>query len=294
MSRRITEDRVKKLSGVVGVPILIGIIALIVTLGAGEVTDYYYTEFCEGSIEDPCIVILNMTMEETVFVYPFEDNKYILGTNDSLEDLHMYRSWGNGWREIPLDRTCTGTWCGGLSRQDVKYSFAFREGRNYTIKFEGFKTDPLQEVAWSFNPKGVWRAKKPKLNMLNCANQELVNTTYVKTPYNFSFNGTSEIWFNKTKVETPYVGCVVDGNIYLDKVKINPEGYVCSIYMNDTLECDKFGDSNADGKCNMNGGETCLIRRYLNKHKYFESYTNSDVPDKEPKKDKKSKSVKNE
>ena len=52
----------------------------------------------------------------------------------NVKEWKLQRSWGKGWRDIPLNKSCTGTWCGLSNADDErKFSVAFREGKDYQI-----------------------------------------------------------------------------------------------------------------------------------------------------------------
>jgi hypothetical protein len=312
MAKRITQDRVKRFAesnkALIGTPLVIGLFVLIVFLGAGEVTGYSANEVCAGTEADPCWLILNMTFTEDVFIYPFNNTALVLGTDKPLKELRLYRSWGFGWREIKLDQTCRGTWCGGTGYVN-KYSFAFREGKSYTLKFVALKDHPFQTIHWSFNPSGVWKGVEYNLNASNCIMKnvtvtedirecpvvgryyhirlqsgELVesyNDSYASSLTNATFlvNRTNTDCFTVGTQEVTKLKCIKEKGVFVNGVDITPDGYVCSKRGVDSLECDYIGDSNGDGKCSTNGGETCLIRRFINSTSYVESQTNSELPD---------------
>ena len=103
----------------------------------------------------------NFSVTEDIFIYPVgydpwgRDTPFY--TDEGLESWRMYRSWGKGWREIKLDQTCTGTWCGAPDNKGVAYSFVFREGRDYQVKIEAIKKYPNEDVKWGFGPVDpVW------------------------------------------------------------------------------------------------------------------------------------------
>lgn len=155
MAKRIYSERVKKYgiaTGVIGIPLSILAIFFLASLGALDITGYSYDEICTGSEIAPCNVYINISVNEDIFIYPSNNwSNTPFKTNPHPENVKMYRSWGKSWREIKLNQSCTGTWCGLSNSKDVrKFSFAFREGRNYQLKFEIIKSDPKEDISWSF------------------------------------------------------------------------------------------------------------------------------------------------
>jgi len=301
MAKRITQSRVMKYvsdnKGVfTGTSVVIGLFALIVFLGAGEVTGFSSNEECAGTINDPCWLILNMTFKEDVFIYPFNNSALVLGTDQPLKKLTLYRSWGKGWREIKLNQTCKGTWCGGTGSVN-KYVFAFREGRDYTLKFEALKYDAITDINWFFNPNGRWKGVKPDISFKTCTKEQyFISETDADCSEVKIFNKTLGKNTNITKCTYTYRNvtaykCVKDKKISLNEEEINITDYKCSLQSKDTIECDSIIDGNGDGTCNRLGGESCIIRRYTNDSFYYESYTNSEIPNLVPSKNKKSRSV---
>ena len=154
MSKRITSERVRKwgkISGYVGVPLVALLIWFMVFLGSVEITGVDYDELCVGTYEEPCYAYVNITVKEDIFVYPSENWSLTAFPSDpQMKEVILYRSWGTGWRKIPLNKSCTGTWCGLSNSKDVrKFSFAFREGRDYELRLSFIKMDPSQDVKWS-------------------------------------------------------------------------------------------------------------------------------------------------
>ena len=155
MAKRITNERVKKWaisSSIVGVPTAILIIGLMLNLGVIDVTGYSENSLCTGTEEVPCYIYINFTVKEDIFIYP-SDNWSLTGfeSDPQPKEVKMYRSWGKSWRQIKLDQSCTGTWCGLSNSDDTRiFSFAFREGRDYQIRFSIIKSDPEQDIKWGF------------------------------------------------------------------------------------------------------------------------------------------------
>ena len=89
---------------------------------------------CYGTVEDPCYAYMNFTANEDIFLYPTGYDPWVRYTtfefDPNVKSWELQRSWGSGWRTIPLDKSCTGTWCGLSNSEDTRvFSVAFREGR---------------------------------------------------------------------------------------------------------------------------------------------------------------------
>ncbi|MFH1482241.1 MAG: carboxypeptidase-like regulatory domain-containing protein, partial [Patescibacteria group bacterium] len=109
---------------------------------------------CAGTIEDPCYAYINFTANEDIFIYPTNYDPWGRNTpfefDSNLKDWKLQRSWGTGWRDLPLDTACTGTWCGLSSSKDTrKFSVAFRKGKEYQIRIIAYKNTPADTVKWS-------------------------------------------------------------------------------------------------------------------------------------------------
>lgn len=157
MAKRITKERVKKWAiggGITGIPIAVLLVWFMFSLGSIDVTGFTGDVVCEGTELDPCIAIINITVHEDIFIYPDADwGSTAFITDVQPKSVKVFRSWGSSWREIKLNQSCTGTWCGLSSSKDVrKFSFAFREERDYTLKFELLKNSPEDTLKWTFGP----------------------------------------------------------------------------------------------------------------------------------------------
>ncbi len=166
MAKRIYEVSVKKWALAIGIPSGTAFFALLflylATIGAIDITSYSGDIACQGSEESPCFAYINFTAKEDIFIYPIGYDPFgrnsLFYTDEDLKSWKIYRSWGSGWREIDLTSTCKGTWCGGkYGTSKNVYSFAFREGRDYSIKIEALKKDYKQDIKWGFGPiDPVW------------------------------------------------------------------------------------------------------------------------------------------
>ena len=160
MAKRIYWETIKKWALITRVPVGVAGFALLFmylsALGVIDVTGYSGDMICAGTLDNPCIALINFSVREDIFIYPTGYDPYgrdtPFYTDEGLKSWKIYRSWGSGWREIKLNDTCTGTWCGAPNNKGVKYSFVFREGRDYKIKIVALKEDPTQDIKWGFGP----------------------------------------------------------------------------------------------------------------------------------------------
>jgi len=157
MSKRIYLESAKKWAIKAGIP-AVGSIFLIFmyinSLGIIDSVQYSGDTICAGTLDDPCYAYLNLSFKEDVFIYPVEGvpdpwgRDTLFNFDPNVKSWKLERSWGKGWREIPLDKTCTGTWCGAKDSSGCKYSIAFREGRNYQLRITGYKKSPYDIIKW--------------------------------------------------------------------------------------------------------------------------------------------------
>ncbi|KKM84585.1 hypothetical protein LCGC14_1297630, partial [marine sediment metagenome] len=166
MAKRIYKNTVLRwaennkyiVGGTATVGTLVGLYFLYLSfIGAILITGYSGDTICAGTLNDPCYAFVNFTAQEDIFIYPLDYDPYNrdigVSFDPNVKDWKMERSWGSGWREIKLDDTCKGTWCGGkFGAKTNVYSFAFREGRDYQIRITAYKEDPRQDIKWAFGP----------------------------------------------------------------------------------------------------------------------------------------------
>ena len=156
MARRIRPSRIKKYAELIGglsIPLVILLFAYLQNIGAITVNNYSGDMVCAGTPEDPCYAYLNFTANTDIYIYPSPNNSWLFSTDKKLKLLKVERRWGDGWREIKLNESCNGRWCGCYwcdKNHKAKYSYVFRKGRTYTIRFVGYKYNPYDDVKWSF------------------------------------------------------------------------------------------------------------------------------------------------
>ena len=138
MAKRIYAETVKKWAIRIGIAggTLVGLIFVyLFAIGAISNVSYSGDMICAGTIDDPCYAYVNFTANEDIFIYPIDYDPWgretLFNFDPAVKSWKLERSWGTGWREIPLDKTCPGTWCGAPDNTGCKYSIAFRKGRDY-------------------------------------------------------------------------------------------------------------------------------------------------------------------
>ena len=124
------------------------------SIGAITINGYSGDSVCAGTTVDPCYAYINFTANEDVYLYPATYDPWGRNTtfdfNPNVQSWKLQRKWGSYWRDLPLNQSCTGTWCGAPSSDSsVKYSVAFRKGKSYEIRIVALKHDPTQTIKWS-------------------------------------------------------------------------------------------------------------------------------------------------
>lgn len=168
MAKRIYWESIKKWAIRLGIPsasIVFLLFVYLQSLEIIEVTGYSGDVVCAGTIDEPCYAYINFTPREDVFIYRVGYDPWGRNTpfnfSDGIKDWKLQRSWGKGWRTIPLDTGCTGSWCGCYwcrKNTTAEYSIVFREGRNYRIRIVAYKEDAFQDVKWGFaDVDPVWK-----------------------------------------------------------------------------------------------------------------------------------------
>ncbi len=156
MAKRIYTETVKKWAkgtGISGVSLIGLIFMYLVAIGAISNVSYSGDMICAGTIEDPCYAYINFTANEDIFIYPTNYDPWgrdtLFNFNPNVKSWRLERSWGKGWRNIPMNKTCTGTWCGlSNSKDERKFSIAFREDRDYQIRIVALKDSPIDTIKW--------------------------------------------------------------------------------------------------------------------------------------------------
>jgi len=155
-SKRIYGTTVKKWAkkvGMVGIPLGVLIYVFLAVNGFIIITGYSGDVTCAGTIEEPCYAYINFTPVIDVFIYPTNDSTWVFNAEPTVRELQLHRTWGKGWREIKFDQKCKGTWCGkpySDTRPTAEYIYAFRAGRNYSIRFTAYKNKITDTVKWGF------------------------------------------------------------------------------------------------------------------------------------------------
>ena len=163
---RTYSETVKKWAagiGISGVGMFVLYFIYLQAIGAITITGVSDDVVCMGSEVDPCYGYINFTANEDIFIYPVGYDPWGRNTpfvfDPAVMDWKLQRSWGSSWRNIPLDKGCTGTWCGGKSFNTVAnpavYSIAFRKGIKYQVRIVATKESPLQTVKWFSDELGV-------------------------------------------------------------------------------------------------------------------------------------------
>lgn len=123
--------------------------------GAITITNFSGDQICAGTISDPCYAYVNLTANEDIFLYPIDYDPWGRNTlfefSPAVESWRFQRSWGDGWRDVPLNETCTGTWCGAPNSDGVAYSYVLREGKEYQFRIVAYKESPYDTIKWAIN-----------------------------------------------------------------------------------------------------------------------------------------------
>lgn len=139
-----------------------------------------------------------------------------------------------------------------------------------TFNVRLFDPPPVEKIPVSFIDSCIPKNYTKTETIREC------NTTTVFNEVNQSYSDVVSCTTTENNITSEE--CRIDGDYFIDGVKINPGGFTCTLRGSRILECDYNLDSNNDGKCSPQGGETCLIRRYFNATEYVESKSNSAVP----------------
>jgi len=156
---RIKQERIRKYAELIGglsIPLAILLFAYLQKAGAITILSYSWSPVCAGTEEDFCWATITFKANTDIYIYPSPNNSWLFSTDKKLKLLKVERKWGKGWREIKLNKSCNGRWCGCYwcdKNHKAKYSYVFRKGRTYIIRFVGYKYNPYDDVKWSFGGK---------------------------------------------------------------------------------------------------------------------------------------------
>ena len=195
MSKRLYYESLKKWLiglGATGGTIGISIFIYLSMVGAIEITGYSGDQICRGDEDNPCYAYINFSVKEDIFIYPMVEGVDPWGRetpfnfDPNVKSWKLQRSWGEGWRNIPLNKSCTGTWCGLSNSDDVrKFSIAFREGRDYEIRIVAYKNNPYESIKWgAFDLDPTWLAAKPVYNCKKYTDKKIITGYTNVTEYN--------------------------------------------------------------------------------------------------------------
>jgi len=201
MSKKVYIETAKKWAINAGVPTvsILGLYLMYsVFIGAITIDSFSDNQVCAGTEEDPCFAYVTFTVHEDVFWYPINydpwgrDSPFAFDPN--VKEWRLERSWGKGWRELPMDKGCTGTWCGGkktnTKENPATYSVAWRAGNTYNIRIRALKNSPFDTIKWYSDGLGVpdplWQGVE--LNIVYpCLENQTVQNGTICTTYNTSW-----------------------------------------------------------------------------------------------------------
>ena len=237
--RRIRAAKIKKYAELIGglsIPLAILLFVYLQSIEAITITGYSGDIVCAGTPENPCYAYLNFTANTDIYIYPAPNNTWLFSTDKKLKLLKMERKWGNGWREIKLNESCNGRWCGCYwcdRNHKAKYSYVFRKGRSYQIRFVGYKYNPYEDVKWSFGNEidPIWKGielkykiedinkntKKVVLDLIKDFNLSELSALTGK-PISYYFRLEKKNYFGDAEIKLK-----VDG---IDWKKINPNNFI--------------------------------------------------------------------
>jgi len=143
---------------------------------------------------EACFFIVNFTANRDSFWYPINYDPW--GRNESfmfnpsVKSWKIYRSWGKGWREIPMTVSCTGTWCGSPDNTGTqKYSVVWRDTKSYTIMVVAEKNKPSDTIKWAFyNVDPFWLGISARVIFMSPTPADGTNTTVPSILINVSIS----------------------------------------------------------------------------------------------------------
>ena len=271
---RVYENTVKKWAIKAGIPAatvassIFLIFMYLNSMGLIDITGMSEDQYCAGT----CYIYINFTVNdkpitnEDIFIYPIGYDPYGRDTpfefDPAVKSWKLQRSWGKGWRNLPLNQSCTGTWCGLSNSKDKRiFSVAFREGRDYQIRIEVQKR-PLQTVKWWSDD---WNIDDPLLLTSVVFNESYCKEWDVRTWTTKELIGTELSLDSKNGTVIPIYEEVEHSEKYcVDEIKaIQIDDKVIDVWkdlqmgMTNDKEViiDDWLDGNANGICEA--GESC-------------------------------------
>lgn len=203
MVKKVYSESIKKWALGLGISVgtLIGLYFMYLSmLGAITITGYSNDTICAGTLEDPCYAYINFTANEDIFIYQVGYDPYgrnsTFNFDPAVDSWILQRSWGTGWRTIPLNQSCTGTWCGLSNAADTRdFSVAFRKGQKYQIRIVAYKKRADDVIKWSALDGRVdptWGAA----NIDNVTDQNLIDQVFPNLKINDAVNRNAVFQIN--------------------------------------------------------------------------------------------------
>lgn len=282
-SKRIYAETVKRWAKRLGIAsgTLIGLIFMyLFAIGAISNVSYSGDTICAGTENDPCYAYINFTANEDIFIYPTDYDPWgretIFEFDPNVRSWKLERSWGTGWREIPLDKTCKGTWCGGkYGTRDNKYSIAFREGRDYKLRITVYKNDPNDNIKWgAFS--GVDEIDPTFYGLNNKSLKKEYDEPNREISFNSKIDNSNQL---KIKLETEQIHYVIRGKnriVAIIKIENNFGNYpldlilgpmeLIDLKINETFERDYYYEyqKSIGTQVVWDWKEVCTIKNYSN------------------------------
>lgn len=159
MAKKVYQQAILKwalgLGLILGLPIF-GYFTYSNQIGAITILEKNWTDYCNAISWDKgivCEVNIKFKANEDTYWYPVNYDPYgrnIPYTFDpNVKEWKFERRWGNGWKSIPLDKPCTGSWC-GKGTVPVLYSIKWKKEQVYETRITAIKNNPEDNIIWSF------------------------------------------------------------------------------------------------------------------------------------------------